>query len=115
MTNEKRFYISEFREGTNTYQPAYVDVQIGNVLVRGIEIFLDENENPQIKMPEQKVITRYGASEIEIVTISEELKEEIVNELIDNYVDKLCPATKYNIRNQESDNFVELFKPQIRG
>jgi len=114
MTNTKGFYISEFREGSNTYQPAYVDVQIGSVLIKGIEIFLDDNENPQIKMPEQKVITRYGETEIEIVTISEELREEIVNELVDNYVDKLCPTPKYNISHHDSDNFVELFKPQIK-
>lgn len=38
MTGNKNFEIRDVREGTGIYQPAFIDVLISNVLVKGIEV-----------------------------------------------------------------------------
>ncbi len=108
MTGNKNFEIRDVREGTGIYQPAFIDVLIGNVLVKGIEVYLDDNENPRIKFPVHEIKTRYGISEIEIVTISKELRESIVSELMDNFEEQICPKLTNGIKPIEKNGYHEF-------
>ncbi len=97
MKDNKIFEIRDLREGTGISQPAFIDVLVGNVLVKGIEVYLDENENPCIKFPVHEITTRYGKSEIEIVSISKDLRESIVSELMDNFEEQIFPKLNNGI------------------
>jgi len=112
MANIKNIDIRDIRDGTGRYQPAFVDVLIGDVLVKGIEVYLDKDENPQIKFPVHEVPTRYGKSEIEIINIPGEIRESIVSELMDNFENKICPKLSNGI-DQGTEKIYNDFLPRL--
>ena len=108
MTGNKIFEIRDLRKGTEISQPVYIDVLIGNVMVKGIEVYFDDNENPCIKFPVHEVTTRYGKSEIEIVSISNELRENIVSELMDNYEEQIYPNLNNGLKPPGNNGYHEF-------
>ena len=111
MSGNKSFDIRDLRKGTGKFQPAYIDVLIGDVLVKGIEVCLDDNENLFIRFPVHEVSTRYGTSELEIISVPDPLREHIVCELMDNFEDQISASSDKKFGN--SNNGYHEFMPQI--